>query len=110
VTRVDLYIHLGGEPDTGQVDEILALLRELQPRLAGLEAKGVEIMADLTEITAATQANTDAAAAAVDLLNRLADLVDAAASDPAALAALTADIRANSKSLGDAVTANTPAG
>ncbi len=66
-------------------------------------------MADLTQITADVSANGDAVASAVQLLQNIKAALDAAGSDPTALAALSSSLEANTQALADAVVANTPA-
>ena len=66
-------------------------------------------MADLTELTAAVAANSDAVASAIVLLNDLADKLEAVADDPAEIAALADQIRSDSAALAAAVVENTPA-
>lgn len=68
-------------------------------------------MSALTDLQAAVTAEDTAIASAITLLNGLKAALDAAiaSGDPAALAALSADIGAQTTALANAVTANTPA-
>ncbi len=66
-------------------------------------------MKELDDLTVQVKANTDAEASAVLLLGKLSDLIKAAGTDPAKLAALTADLDASKTALAAAVVANTPA-
>ncbi len=64
---------------------------------------------DLTDLTQAVHDETDAAAAAVVLINGFAARLDAAGVDPAKLADLSASLKASASALSAAVVANTPA-
>ncbi len=65
--------------------------------------------AELDALKAQVAANADAVNSAVTLINGIADRITAAGVDPAALAALTDELKASDKALSDAVVANTPA-
>jgi hypothetical protein len=69
------------------------------------------IMATLDDLKAAVQRETDVETSVVSLLNGISQqLKDAqAANDPAAIQAVIDQIDANTKTMSDAVTANTPA-
>lgn len=66
------------------------------------------IMADLAQLTADVAAETAADQSAITLLQGLKVALDAAGTDPVALAALSQSIEANTSALSAAVTANTP--
>ena len=66
-------------------------------------------MADLSGLTAQVTANTDVEASAVALLNGLAAQIAQLKTDPAALQALSDQLKASATSLSEAITANTPA-
>ncbi len=66
-------------------------------------------MADLSGLTAQVTANTDVEASAVTLLNGLAAQIAQLKTDPAALQALSDQLKASATSLSEAITANTPA-
>ncbi len=85
-----------------QVDAIVAQLKIVI-------TKEDTIMADLSALTAQVQANTDTEQSAIVLLNQLADLIKANATDPAALAGLSDQLKASATSLAQAIVANTPA-
>jgi len=68
-----------------------------------------KIMSTLDQLTADVAAEDSAVDSAVVLLQGLKAALDAAGTDPAKLAALSADIQAKTKVLSDAVVANTPA-
>lgn len=72
---------------------------------ANLEGK---IMTALTDLQAAVAAEDTVIASAMTLIQGIPALIAAAGTDPAALAALTADIQAQSANLAAAITANTP--
>lgn len=94
----------------------LVAIGKLEARLDGIEKKinhlhqmENRIMADLTDLTAQVSANTSAEQAAIVLLNDLSVRIAASATDPAALADLSNQLRNNAAELGAAVVANTPA-
>jgi hypothetical protein len=65
-------------------------------------------MLDLTNLTAAAQAETDAETAAINLLQSLATQLSAAKADPAAVQAIADQLNTNAAALAAAVVANTP--
>jgi hypothetical protein len=85
--------------------------RRILARLDLILKKEMQIMAALDDLKAAVAAEDTVINSAVTLLKGLKDALDAAiaSGDPAALTALSADIAAKTKSLSDAVAANTPA-
>lgn len=71
--------------------------------------QGVSRMSqEFDALKAQVKANTDAEAAAVVLINGIADRIAAAGEDPVALSALSADLKASADALSAAVVANTP--
>lgn len=66
-------------------------------------------MATLDTLTADLQANTDVTSSVLTLIQTLAQEIKDAGTDPVALKALTDKLEQNTKSLSDAVAANTPA-
>lgn len=84
-----------------KLDRILYLLKLL--------VKGeVLIMADLSVLQNEVTQNTDVVQSAVALISGLADQLEAAATDPAAVQALAESLRTNNQMLAEAVAANTP--
>lgn len=85
-----------------QLDRIEAILRRIsiQENL---------ILTDLTAITQQVRANTDAEAAAVQLLTHLSELLAAAGTDPVALEQLRTNLETSRGALAAAIVANTPA-
>jgi uncharacterized protein YfcZ (UPF0381/DUF406 family) len=83
----------------------LAEIKELLQKLLTNQHK---IMADLTQLTAAVEAEGTVVQSAITLLQGLKAALDAAGTDPAALAALSASLGTQTQSLSDAVAANTP--
>lgn len=77
--------------------------------LEALTITGEETMADLSVLTSEVTNNTDVVNSAVALIAGLADQIQAAATDPAAVQALADNLRANNQALASAVAANTPA-
>lgn len=72
--------------------------------------KRIESMSkELDDLTATVAANDAAIDSAIVLINGIADRITAAGTDPAKLAALTAELKAKDDALAAAVTANTPA-
>jgi outer membrane biosynthesis protein TonB len=65
-------------------------------------------MADLSELTDSVAGVDTAVDSAVALINGLADKIDELSTDPAALADLSASLRASTTELSEAVAANTP--
>lgn len=66
------------------------------------------IMAELEDLTAQVAANKTVIDSALVLINGIADRIKAAGTDPAKLAALTADLKTEDDTLAAAVAANTP--
>lgn len=64
---------------------------------------------ELDDLTTQVHNNSSALDSAVTLINGIAARITAAGTDPAALAALTAELKAKDDILGAAVVANTPA-
>ncbi len=89
--------------------EILGRFDSLDRKLHRVLKKEVEIMADLTVITAKVQKTTDIEQSAVVLLGQLAELIRANATNPAELQALADQLDTNADALAAAVVANTPA-
>jgi hypothetical protein len=92
-----------------QLHEINEKLDYIMLALKVVWRKEVEIMADLTGLTAQVKANTDAEASAVLLIQGLAAQITAAGTDPVALQKLSDDLKASADALAAAVVANTPA-
>lgn len=65
-------------------------------------------MTDLSALKDAVAAEHDVGQSAITLLVQLTDLVEANATDPAAIADIVAGVRSDTQALADAVTANTP--
>lgn len=69
--------------------------------------KETQIMSALTDLQAQVAQNTTIEASAVTLIQGLAAQIAAAGTDPAALAALTANLNASATALAAAISANT---
>lgn len=65
-------------------------------------------MSELDNLTAQVAGNRSAIDSAVVLINGIADRITQAGTDPAKLAALTADLKSEDDTLAAAVVANTP--
>jgi hypothetical protein len=89
--------------------EVAALRLEMHQGFYIL-AKGERIMsAELDALTAQVQANTEVEASAVTLIQGLAAQIAANTTDPAALTALSEQLKTSADALAAAITANTPA-
>lgn len=66
-------------------------------------------MAEIDTLTAQVASNTSVIESAITLLGNIKALLDAAGTDPAKLAALSATLAAEDEKLAAAVVANTPA-
>lgn len=88
---------------------LLRTVAEILRRVKNLQHEEIEVMASLTQLTADVAANRSAVDSAVTLLQGLKAALDAAGTDPTALARLSADIEASTAALAAAVVANTPA-
>lgn len=87
-------------------------IRLLEAVVAGISTlkKGMNMLQDeIDKLREDVRANTSATQAAATLLDQLAGRLEQAADDPDEIRAIAASVRANSQSLGDAVTRNTPA-
>ncbi len=93
-----------------QLDDIRARLARIETATNKLTKQGVEIMADLSGLTAQVKANTDVEASAITLLNGLAAQLAAAATDPAKVQDLANQLKTSADALAAAIVANTPAG
>lgn len=95
-----------------QMDELLRNQRRIIAALTALKITtrvgDTQIMADLSAIESEVSEQTEVVASAITLLNDLAQALRDAAGDPEAIAALAADIDANTAALAAAVAANTP--
>jgi hypothetical protein len=86
----------------GKLDLVLALLKSIQ-------LGGVNVTQELQSLTEEVSRNTAVDQSAIQLLNGLAEKIEAIKQDPIALQALASDMRASSDALAAAVVANTPA-
>lgn len=78
--------------------------------MLGLILERIQAMsAELDALTAQVKANSDLLDSATTLINGIAARITAAGTDPAALKALTDELKAKDDALAAAVTANTPA-
>lgn len=99
--------------DLAEITEALARIEaKVDQMVARQQAQTTDlrsIMADLTEITTEVTELGTVTDSAVLLLGNLSDLIEANATDPAALASIVADLRSSKTELADAIVANTPA-
>src|SRR6266403_1838817 len=89
--------------------EVLRRLGRIEDKVGLILNQQETIMSALDDLQAAVAAEDTVIDSAITLINGIPALIAAAGTDPTKLAALSADITAKSKSLADAVAANTPA-
>lgn len=77
--------------------------------LRQIEGMELQVMTDLSDVQAAVNETNTVEQSAISLINGLADKITALSTDPAALADLAAQMRANSAALAADIQANTPA-
>lgn len=101
--------------DSAQWDWLIGAVARIDrnvSRLVGdtkqMEMQMAAIDDAITNLTTQVQANTDAEASAVHLIQQLATLIGASATDPAAVTALAQKLKDSADALAAAVTANTP--
>lgn len=99
--RIDVYFH-----STHEVDEKFSLILD---KLDKIQQKENVMAGELQALTDQVTANTDAEASAIQLLNNLHDLLVAAGTDPAKLAALATTLKTSQDALAASIVANTPA-
>lgn len=95
--------HFHHYPDLIEVKAGIVELRDLMIERLNKMSK------ELDDLTAQVKSNSDLLDSATTLINGIADRITAAGTDPAALAALTNELKAKDDALAAAVTANTPA-
>ena len=102
--RIDLhvFIHNGDAELQGRLDAI-------QSSLDALKTQGEKMSQQIQDLQAAVAAEDTVIASAITLLNGLSAQIIALKDDPAALAALAADVNTQAQALAAAVAANTPA-
>jgi hypothetical protein len=92
---------------------ILNALLRIEARLSGIEAaiftEGTKTMSALDDLTTQVAKNTSLEASAIQLIQGLAAQLAAAATDPAKVTALSAQLSTSATALAAAITANTPA-
>jgi hypothetical protein len=103
--RLDIYIHI----DNGGVDAMGSKLDQIISLLGASVAREQTIMNELDNLTQEVSETKSVEASAVVLLQGLKERLDAAGTNPAALKALSDDLKASTDVLAAAVAANTPA-
>lgn len=98
--EIHIHVHIQTNDDP-RIDQILTAINRL-----AIEERYT--MADLSELTAQVTANTDVVGSAIAMISGLADKLEAASTDPAAVQDLANTLRTNNQALADAVAANTP--
>jgi hypothetical protein len=83
-------------------------LDEILHRLEKVQRKEDHVTVELDALTAQVAANTELEASAILLIQGIADQLAAVKDDPAAIAALAANLKVSADSLAAAITANTP--
>lgn len=86
----------------GRLDNLFRIMRNLQQM-------ELQTMTDLSDLQAAVDEDVTVDQSAITLISGLADQIEALSTDPAALAALAAQMRSTSADLAAAVSAHTPA-
>lgn len=96
-----------------RIDRTLAtIVAKLDAVLGAQKIEQTEIIKmtqELTDLIAQVKANTDVEASAVQVITGLAAQIVSLKDDPAAIAALGAQLKTSADALGAAITANTPA-
>lgn len=95
------HYHHGNSATEQKLDFIIKLLKKETEIIMSNADQLAKLQADVTAETTVNQS-------AITLLQGLKAQLDAAGTDPTALAALSASLEANTQALSDAVTANTP--
>jgi len=101
--RIDLHCHIEIPP------EVLDRLDGLSRKLDLVLKSEIYMSKELDDLTAQVKSNSEVEASALTLINGIAARITAASTDPAALKALTDELKAKDDQLAAAVTANTPA-
>jgi hypothetical protein len=91
------------------LSEMAHRLHHIERLLMALIYQGAESMADLSQLTSAVEANSDAQQSAVQLIQELAVQIRNSSSDQGAVDALAQQLQDQAQALGAAVVANTPA-
>lgn len=89
-------------------DKLFGQLRLQSGKLNTLEKMEMDQTQQLAQLQADVAAEDSVIASAVTLIQGISDRINQAGGDPAALAALSADIQAQAATLAAAVAANTP--
>lgn len=99
----DVTVHFVGEPmQLRKLDEILTLVK-------ALVAQGAEMAGELAQLQQEVAENATVIDSAIVLIRGIKEALDAAKTDPAALAALSAALDAKEQELAAAIAENTPA-
>ena len=103
--KVQVYHHFDDvvcERAVKKLDKILAIVRDLQ-RKEGAMSK------ELDELQLAVEENTSLDNSIIQLVDGLADQIEALKEDPAKLQALSDALKVSNQAIKDAILANTPA-
>lgn len=84
------------------INQILTIVQNLQKQ-------GVNLMGDVSKLTAQVTQNTSVEASAIQLIQNIAAELAAANGDQAQIDALTAQLNSSATALAQAITQNTPA-
>lgn len=93
---------------TLRAPELLNALTNIAAALMLNARRTQNMAAELDDLVAQVKANSTIVESAVTLIHGIADRITAAGTDPAALVALTNELRAEDRVLSDAISANTP--
>ena len=104
-TEVHIHVHVG--PAT--VDpQITTQITEIHSMVTALTEGATAMASDLSQLTAAVEANGSVAQSAITLLDGLKAALDEAGTDPAQLQQLSASLDSQRQALADALVRNTP--
>lgn len=93
-----------------QYRQLVTLIQEVKGTQQTIIVKGDNVLKELDDLTAQVKANTTVIGSALTLIQGFQEKLDAAiAAGPAALNALSAELKQNDDALSAAVAANTPA-
>lgn len=110
ISDLETYIRDVANRSSDMTAELsLQLAQEGNSIRSFIQRRFILIMSQFDDAIAAIAEDTDVTNSAITLMEQLAARIEATAGDPAAVAQLATDIRANTSRMAAAVVANTPA-